>query len=124
MPIEVVLAVLVYSLSIEDSCLLFDVDDDDDDVVVLVGLDGVDPDDSFSSVPYEKGFTLLYTLESIVGHEAFEQWAKEKYIQTFKYKTVTTYEFIALFLETFADNETIANFEWEKWFKNKPYLCN
>ena len=82
-------------------------------------LDGVDPDDSFSSVPYEKGFTLLYTLESIVGHEAFEQWAKEKYIQTFKYKTVTTYEFIALFLETFADNETIANFEWEKWLFNE-----
>lgn len=30
-------------------------------------LKGVDPDDAFSSVPYEKGFTLLYYLENLVG---------------------------------------------------------
>ena len=30
-------------------------------------LKGIDPDDSFSCVPYEKGFALLYYLESLVG---------------------------------------------------------
>ena len=30
-------------------------------------LDGVDPDDAFSAVPYEKGFNLLYYLETLVG---------------------------------------------------------
>ena len=30
-------------------------------------LEGVDPDDAFSSVPYEKGFALLYYLESLLG---------------------------------------------------------
>ncbi len=30
-------------------------------------LKGIDPDDAFSSVPYEKGFALLYYLEQLVG---------------------------------------------------------
>jgi leukotriene-A4 hydrolase len=29
----------------------------------------VDPDDAFSSVPYEKGFSLLYTIEQIVSFQ-------------------------------------------------------
>ena len=28
---------------------------------------GIDPDDAFSTVPYEKGHTLLYYLETLVG---------------------------------------------------------
>jgi len=30
-------------------------------------LKGIDPDDAFSSVPYEKGFAFLYYLETLVG---------------------------------------------------------
>lgn len=30
-------------------------------------LQGIDPDDSFSSVPYEKGAAFLYYIESLVG---------------------------------------------------------
>ena len=30
-------------------------------------LAGLDPDDAFSTVPYEKGFALLYQLETLVG---------------------------------------------------------
>ena len=30
-------------------------------------LDGVDPDDAFSSVPYEKGYSLLMYLEQKLG---------------------------------------------------------
>ncbi|KAH9503587.1 Leukotriene A-4 hydrolase [Bulinus truncatus] len=30
-------------------------------------LNGVDPDDAFSIVPYEKGFALLYSLETLLG---------------------------------------------------------
>ncbi len=33
-------------------------------------IQGVDPDDAFSSVPYEKGFSLLVLLEQIVGTNA------------------------------------------------------
>lgn len=38
-------------------------------------LEGVDPDDAFSSVPYEKGFNLLYFLEGQLGAESFEKFA-------------------------------------------------
>ena len=30
-------------------------------------LTDIDPDDAFSTVPYEKGFSLLYQLELLVG---------------------------------------------------------
>lgn len=30
-------------------------------------LHGIDPDDAFSSVPYEKGYAFLYYIESLVG---------------------------------------------------------
>ena len=34
---------------------------------LVVDLDGVDPDDAFSVVPYEKGSTFLWYLEELVG---------------------------------------------------------
>jgi len=38
-------------------------------------LNDIDPDDAFSSVPYEKGHTLLYYLESqLGGPSVFEPW--------------------------------------------------
>ena len=36
---------------------------------MIPNLEGVDPDDAFSSIPYEKGFSLLYQLETLVGVE-------------------------------------------------------
>lgn len=45
---------------------------------------GIDPDDAFSSVPYEKGFNFLFYLEGILGEENFavllKEWLK-KYAQ-------------------------------------------
>lgn len=40
-------------------------------------LKGVDPDDSFSSVPYEKGFQFLFYLEILVGKDLFEPFLRE-----------------------------------------------
>lgn len=34
-------------------------------------LDGNTPDDSFSQLPYEKGFQFLTYLESLIGEEDF-----------------------------------------------------
>lgn len=34
---------------------------------LVPNLEGVDPDECFSSVPYEKGFALLYHLEELLG---------------------------------------------------------
>lgn len=34
---------------------------------LIPDIKGVDPDDAFSSVPYEKGFSLIYYIEQIVS---------------------------------------------------------
>ncbi len=59
-------------------------------------LAGVDPDESFSRVPYEKGYALLRTLEDAVGREAFSTWLRS-YIAAFRFQSITTDDFLAHF---------------------------
>jgi leukotriene-A4 hydrolase len=57
-------------------------------------LTGVDPDDAFSRVPYEKGYLLLSTIEAHVGRDAFTRWLRS-YIETFRFGAITTDDFAA-----------------------------
>ena len=41
---------------------------------LVVDLEGKDPDDAFSSVPYEKGFNFLYFLDRTVGREKWDKF--------------------------------------------------
>jgi len=59
---------------------------------LVPNLKNVDPDDSFSSVPYEKGFNLLYMIQTLVGDDRFFKFAKA-YIAKFKFKTITSQQF-------------------------------
>jgi leukotriene-A4 hydrolase len=44
---------------------------------LVPNLEGIDPDDAFSAVPYEKGFSLLTYLTDIAGGpDQFEDFAK------------------------------------------------
>jgi len=86
-------------------------------------LVGIDPDDAFSSVPYEKGFNLLCTLQEIVGEENMNKWLK-LYIAKFQYQSITAEQMKVFFLAHFAldhgiDQSRLASFDWENWF-NKP----
>ena len=76
--------------------------DDHEFTKLVPNLDGVDPDDAFSSVPYEKGFALLEFLASLVGRPAFDVMLKG-YIQQFAGKTATSNDFREFFLAHFAD---------------------
>ncbi|PRP81813.1 hypothetical protein PROFUN_10802 [Planoprotostelium fungivorum] len=81
-------------------------------------LDGIDPDDAFSSVPYEKGFNFLFYLETLVGGlEPFLAFARV-YLDKFKFSTVTTEQFKELFLEHFegkVEKAKLDSIDWEKW---------
>lgn len=85
----------------------------------MPNLKGIDPDDSFSSVPYEKGFVLLYYLESLVGGPGmvlllycvcyctrlipsleFDKYLRA-HVEHFKYKTITTKDWKDFFLSYF-----------------------
>jgi leukotriene-A4 hydrolase len=59
-------------------------------------LSGIDPDEAFSEIPYEKGYALLRTLEDHVGREAFTRWLRS-YIETFRFQSITTDDFLAHF---------------------------
>ncbi|XP_016495603.1 leucine aminopeptidase-like [Nicotiana tabacum] len=54
---------------------------------------GVDPDDVYSQVPYEKGFQFLWRIERQIGRSAFDDFLK-KYIATFKFQSIDTDMFL------------------------------
>ncbi|KAK4436034.1 Leucine aminopeptidase [Sesamum alatum] len=54
---------------------------------------GVDPDDVYSRVPYEKGFQFLWRIERQIGRPAFDEFLK-KYIATFKFQSIDTDTFL------------------------------
>jgi len=82
-------------------------------------LAGVDPDDAFSVVPYEKGSTFLWYLEdSVGGASKFEPYLKSYYKQ-FAYQSIDSNTFKAHFLEHFSNVEEVNKIDWDTWF-NKP----
>jgi len=83
---------------------------------LVVDLKGVDPDDAFSSVPYEKGSNLLMYLEQKLGGlEVFEPWLRA-YIEKFKYKSLTTDEWKAFLYDFFKDKKAILDeVDWDTW---------
>lgn len=60
-------------------------------------LEGVDPDEVYSLVPYEKGAQFVLLLEDAVGRERFDVFLR-RYIDTFRFQSITTDEFLE-FLE-------------------------
>jgi leukotriene-A4 hydrolase len=57
-------------------------------------LRGVDPDDVFSSIPYEKGARFVTAMEQHAGSARFSEFMR-KYIRAFRFTSITSEEFIA-----------------------------
>lgn len=57
-------------------------------------LEGRDPDQVFSTVPYEKGYLLLRAIEEAVGRPAFDGFL-QKYIEQHAFQSLTTEAFVA-----------------------------
>lgn len=83
---------------------------------LVPSLQEVDPDDAFSSVPYEKGFALLYHLEELMGGpEVFMAFVKS-YIQMFAYNSVTTDQWKNYLFTYFKDKVDVLNkVDWNAW---------
>lgn len=58
---------------------------------------GVDPDDVYSQVPYEKGCLFVTLMEETVGRAKFDAFLRD-YMDTFEFRSLDTEEFLA-FLE-------------------------
>uniref|UniRef100_A0AAY4EXJ2 Leukotriene A(4) hydrolase n=1 Tax=Denticeps clupeoides TaxID=299321 RepID=A0AAY4EXJ2_9TELE len=83
---------------------------------LVPNLDEVDTDEAFSSVPYEKGFALLYHLEELLGGpEVFMAFVKS-YIQLFAYSSVTTEEWKNYLYTYFKDKvDVLKKVDWNGW---------
>lgn len=57
-------------------------------------LAGVDPDEVFSLVPYEKGFLFVRLLHEAVGKERFDAFLK-RYLARFAFQSLTTEELVS-----------------------------
>ncbi len=56
-------------------------------------LTGVDPDEAFSQIPYEKGYLLLRALEDAVGRPTFDGFLR-RYLAKYRFQALTTEEFV------------------------------
>ncbi len=62
--------------------------------VLRMHLEGIDPDDAFSSIPYEKGARLVAALEREVGEDKFLHFIRD-YMDAFRFTSITTEQFCA-----------------------------
>jgi len=84
-------------------------------------LKGASPDDAFSTIPYDKGFQLLYFLESLVGETMFQDFLRT-YINAHAQTSVITDELRFNWEDyvesNFNDTETnriLGAVDWDAW---------
>lgn len=84
-------------------------------------LEGDNPDNAFSTIPYEKGFQLLSYLESLVGEDNFQNFLRQ-YITKYSFQSVTTDDLRETW-EVFVSNnfhgadlnKILGSVNWEEW---------
>ena len=88
---------------------------------------GIDPDDGFSTIPYEKGYQFLVYLEEKVGEDIFRE-IMSKYIETFKYKSVDWTDFKKIYEEYVGEKinrrnsrRILNSIDWNKWVTEKGF---
>jgi len=92
---------------------------DHDFTKLVTNLEDKDPDDAFSSIPYEKGSTFIFYLENLVGKDKFDKFIPH-YFTAFKEKSLDSYEFKSAFLDFFASDhevfKSLSQIDWDIWF--------
>ncbi len=58
-------------------------------------LAGVDPDEAYSTVPYEKGYLLLRRLEEVAGRPRWDDFLAA-YLEKFRFQSIVTQDFLDL----------------------------
>ena len=103
---------------------------------LIVDLKGQDPDDAFSSIPYEKGFVFLDFLEKLITRSKWDKFIPHvsntfisnrwtsllmclmQYFNTWKFKSLDSFEFKATLTDFFANDEEVStklkNLDWDK----------
>ncbi|KAI9702515.1 MAG: hypothetical protein M1836_000995 [Candelina mexicana] len=103
--------------ALEDSIATFG--EDHEFTKLIIDLKGKDPDDAFSSVPYEKGFIFLYHLEKLIGKDKWDNFIPH-YFTTYARKSLDSYDFKSTLLSFFAPDASVSkalnDLDWDTWF--------
>lgn len=84
-------------------------------------LENVDPDDAFSSVPYEKGSRFIALIEQTVGREKFDHFVRE-YIAKYRFTSMTSEQFIEFLDEKLPGVST--KVDWKTWLYQPDMPAN
>ncbi|KAG9251283.1 peptidase family M1-domain-containing protein [Emericellopsis atlantica] len=85
---------------------------------LIIKHDNVDPEDIYSQVAYEKGFHMVYYLETVVGREAFDKFIPH-YFTKWSGKSLDSWEFRDTYMDFFNNfgdegiKKKIAEINWE-----------
>jgi leukotriene-A4 hydrolase len=86
---------------------------------LVINLDGQDPDDAFSTVPYDKGYTFLDYLERLLGRDEWDEFIPH-YFRTWMLKSLDSFEFKATLEDFFKDkkeqSKLLSQVDWQTWF--------
>jgi aminopeptidase N len=90
------------------------------DRTLLPDLTGRDPDDAFSTVPYEQGKLFLTFLEAKFGRAAFDQFLR-KWFDEHMFKSVTTDEFLAFLKANLmaAKPDAVSDAQIQEWLHSE-----
>ncbi|MBL4708608.1 MAG: M1 family metallopeptidase [Flavobacteriales bacterium] len=87
------------------------------DTRLKVDLDGRNPDDGLTSIPYDKGYFLLRLIEETVGRAEWDAFLKE-YFKEFEFRVMTSEAFLF-----YLDQKLLSkNPEWNKTIKIKDWV--
>jgi aminopeptidase N len=89
---------------------------DDRDQILYVDLEGRDPDDGFTGVPYNKGALFLRYLEEQFGREKFDEFVKG-YFAKHAFQSITTKRFVDYLNTNLIEKNPgiVKNEEIEEW---------
>ncbi len=92
------------------------------DQILHVDLDGRDPDDGFTGVPYQKGALFLRFLEEKFGREKFDSFVKS-YFAEYSFQSITTETFVEYLTANLLEKNpgVVAKEEIDEWI-TKPGL--
>lgn len=80
------------------------------------------PDDAFSKIPYEKGFSFLFYLETLLGGvDVFDPFMRH-YFGKYRYKSLDSFQFIDTlyaFFEPQGKKDVLDSVDWNTWLYGK-----
>ena len=81
-------------------------------------LTGINPDDVYSDIPYEKGYNFIYYIETLIGEEKLQKFF-QNYFKDFKYQTINYFQFKNYFIKFCRNNEIgneiLQKINWTEW---------